>query len=166
MIPSMAKPHLHGADGHAADHSHERPAASALRAHGRRLTRQREAIWAVLTEESDAHLSADEVRDRVRARMPALNPSTVYRTLDVLVDDRLVHRTDLGADRAYFEPAHDHPHHHIVCECCGAVAHVHDEALGDVAARLRGSTGFVLGSAEVTFFGTCRECAESPAGPS
>jgi len=144
---------------HAHDHAHEQPDVSEVRVRGRRLTRQRQAIWDVLTAQPDAHLSAEQVSDRVRSIMPSLNPSTVYRTLDVLVDDGLVRRTDLGRDRAFYEPAREHLHHHLVCERCDRVTHIHGDALGDVEGRIRAAAGFTLTDREITFFGVCRDCA-------
>jgi len=90
--------------------------------------------------------------------MPQVSSSTVYRTLDLLVDEGLVLRTDLGADRAYYEPAREHAHHHLVCERCGAVRHLHDEELGNLRTRVRRSTGFTLGRGEITLFGLCERC--------
>ena len=144
-------------DGHG--HEHAPAPAAALRENGRRLTAQRAAIWEVLTADPDAHLSAEELAKRVTERMPQVNPSTIYRNLDVLVEDGLVLRTDLGESRAFFEPAHEHPHHHVVCERCGSVAHVHDDVLDEATERIRAANGFRLGGREVTFFGLCRACA-------
>ncbi len=139
-------------------HHHHLPAASVLRERGKRLTVQRAAIWDVLAGKPDIHLSAEEVASQVQERLPQVNASTVYRTLDVLVEEGLVRRTDLGTGRAVFEPAHEHQHHHLVCESCGAVAHVHDDVLGGIAPRIEKSSGFRLGDREVTLFGLCRAC--------
>jgi Fur family ferric uptake transcriptional regulator len=140
-------------------HLHEPSAGPGdLRAKGRRLTRQRELIWATLTAEPDLHLSADQVVDRVRAQLPRVNPSTVYRTLDLLVSEGLLLRTDLGADRAYYEPAHEHAHHHVVCDRCGAVAHFHDDLLAEVPRRVRAATGYAVGDREITLHGLCAAC--------
>jgi Fe2+ or Zn2+ uptake regulation protein len=144
---------IHAAQEHA--HDHELPPAAVLREHGKRLTAQRAAIWDVLAAKPDLHLSAEEVAARVKRRLSEVNPSTVYRTLDVLVGEGLVRRSDLGAGRAYFEPAHEHPHHHLVCTACGSVEHVHDDVLGDLAGRIEGSASFRLDDREITFFGTC-----------
>jgi Fur family ferric uptake transcriptional regulator len=148
MIAAMPADHEHGPPPHPAH----------LRQSGRRLTRQRQAIWEALLAEPDEHLSADDVVERVRSRLPLVNASTVYRTLDLLVEEGLLLRTDLGADRAYYEPAHEHPHHHVVCERCGTVSHIHDEALGNLAERIKKSSGYTLGSREITFFGLCATC--------
>jgi Fur family transcriptional regulator, ferric uptake regulator len=140
-------------------HVHEPGAGpSELRAKGRRLTRQRELIWQALANEPDRHLSAEDVVQLVRADLPHVNPSTVYRTLELLVEEGLLLRTDLGGDRAYFEPTREHAHHHLVCERCGTVQHLHDEELGDLRLRIERESGFAVGSAEITFFGLCRVC--------
>ena len=142
-------------------HAHALEPPAVLREHGRRLTPQRAVIWEVLTSEPDLHLSAEELAERVRARLPQVNDSTVYRTLDVLVEDGLVLRTDLGESKAYFEPAHEHAHHHLVCERCGRVDHVHDDVLAGVADRVRERVGFEISAREFTMHGVCRACAES-----
>jgi Fur family transcriptional regulator, ferric uptake regulator len=133
----------------------------ALRRGGRRLTRQRRVIWSVLLAEPDGHLSAEDIVARVHKRLPRVNGSTVYRTLEILVDDGLLRRTNLGADRAYYEPVRDHLHHHLICERCGEVSHVHDEALGELRARIEKESGFRLGEREISFFGTCPSCLRS-----
>ena len=141
-------------------HPHPTPPGPAqLRERGRRLTRQRELIWAALTAEPDGHVSAADVAAHVRAELPRVNPSTIYRTLELLVAEGLVRRTDLGADRVFYEPAYEHAHHHVVCRSCGAVAHVHDDVLGDLRERVDDSCGYALGAQEeVTLFGLCPNC--------
>jgi len=149
---ARAKPRPH-------EHVHEPGAGpSELREKGRRLTRQRQLIWETFAAEPDRHLSADDVVEQLRAELPRMNPSTVYRTLELLVEEGLLLRTNLGGDRAYYEPAREHAHHHLVCENCGAIEHLHDGELGDLRARIERDTGFALGPGEITFFGLCRGC--------
>jgi Fur family ferric uptake transcriptional regulator len=141
------------------DHTHDQPDADALRQRGRRITRQRRLIWDALNAEAETHLSADDLVARVRAHMAKLDPSTVYRTLDMLVREGLVRRTDLGAGRAFYEPAQDHLHHHVVCEGCGAVVHLHDEEIGDVRERVERASGYALSRTDLSFYGLCPSCA-------
>ena len=145
-------PHQHG-------HAHAPPPGpETLRGQGRRLTRQRELIWSALTADPDSHLSADDLVARVREQLPRVNPSTVYRTLDLLVTEGLVLRTELGADRTFFEPAHDHRHHHVVCRGCGSVVHVHDGVFQELPGRIEAACGYALSDEEITLFGLCPAC--------
>jgi Fur family ferric uptake transcriptional regulator len=144
-----------------ADHAHGVSGdPTELRAKGRRVTKQRRLIWDTLSADPEKHLSADDVVTAVRAELPTVNPSTVYRTLDLLVAEGLLRRTDLGSGRAFYEVAHEHPHHHVVCESCGTVAHFHDHVLGEVRERITAETGYVLGKGEITLYGLCPQCAK------
>jgi Fur family transcriptional regulator, ferric uptake regulator len=140
------------------DHVHEPLGPDALRQRGRRITRQRRLIWDALVAEPDTHLSADELVTRVREQMPKVDPSTIYRTLDMLCREGLVRRTDLGAGHAVFEPAQDHLHHHVVCEQCGAVVHLHDDDIGDVRERVETASGYLLSRRDMSFYGLCPRC--------
>ena len=106
------------------------------------------------------HLSARQVAEAVQAEAPELHQATIYRALDVFVEDGLVRRTELDG-RALYEVAAEHCHHHVVCTECGTVAHVHDEALQSAFARVESESGFTLADTELTFYGTCPDCAAS-----
>jgi Fur family ferric uptake transcriptional regulator len=131
----------------------------AFRARGRRLTPQRSLIWDALVARSEAHVSAAELAEAVRERAPDVYRSTVYRTLEVLVEDGLVLRTDLSGDRSYYELAAEHHHHHVVCTGCGEIAHVHDDAIAAAVACVQAASGFRLARQELTFAGLCTACA-------
>jgi Fur family ferric uptake transcriptional regulator len=132
---------------------------ASIRSRGRRLTAQRSLIWDALVERGDAHVSAAELADAVRARSPEVHRSTVYRTLDVLVEDGLVLRADLGGGRSYYELAAEHHHHHVVCTGCGEIAHVHDDAIAAAVACVQAASGYRLARQELTFAGLCPACA-------
>jgi Fur family transcriptional regulator, ferric uptake regulator len=125
---------------------------------GYRLTPQRTLVWDVLRRES-RHMSAEEVGACVQEQFPHVNISTVYRTLELLVDLNLVRETHLGPTRRFFEVEEEVPHHHLVCESCGSVTHIHDEDLGDLLDRLAGSQGF--SARQLTIFGLCAGCCTS-----
>jgi Fur family transcriptional regulator, ferric uptake regulator len=122
---------------------------------GYRLTPQRTLVWDVLRR-GDAHMSAEEVCAQVQRQFPNVNISTIYRTLELLVELRLVRETHLGATRRFFEVEEEVPHHHLVCETCGWVAHVHDEDLGDLHRAL--ATGHGFAAKQLTIFGSCSGC--------
>jgi Fur family ferric uptake transcriptional regulator len=131
---------------------------TAIRGRGRRVTRQRALIWDALVRAEGRHLSAREVADAVRSAAPDLHQATIYRALEMFVEEGLVRKTEFGDGRALYEIAAEHRHHHVVCTSCGAVAHVHDEALRAAFAQVRRESGFELADTELTFYGTCPAC--------
>ncbi|HMN97941.1 MAG TPA: Fur family transcriptional regulator [Miltoncostaeaceae bacterium] len=134
-------------------------ATALLRTAGCRPTAQRLLVLQALG--GGDHVGADEILARARERHPAMDPSTVYRTVDALVDAGIARCTDLGHGRRFYELARPHRHHHAVCQECGAVAHVHDAGLGSLAEALRAATGFALTTdREITIPGRCPACLE------
>ena len=137
-------------------------AAALLRRAGCRPTAQRLLVLQALG--GGDHVSAEDILVRARTRYPAINPSTVYRTLDALVAAGIARRTDLGSERLFFEIAREHRHHHVVCEACGAVAHLHDSSLAPLSQAVAAATGFQLTpNSEIAIPGLCPECQTTAA---
>jgi Fur family ferric uptake transcriptional regulator len=122
---------------------------------GYRLTPQRTLVWDVLRRDG-GHLTAEQICAQVQEQFPHVNISTVYRTLELLVSLDLVKETCLGPSQRLFEVQEEIPHHHLVCEVCGKVVHIHDEDLGALPDLLRDEQGFV--ARELTVFGRCLTC--------
>ena len=71
---------------------------------GYRITIGREAILDVLTN-AKKHLSAEDIHNKLHNKYPAIGLTTIYRTLDLLVNMGLVFKFDFGDGRARFELA-------------------------------------------------------------
>ena len=123
----------------------------------RRQTKQRSLIWDVLTQADGQHLSVAEVETAVREGGSPLHRATIYRTLDRLVDDGLLGRTNLGPERSTYEIAEDH-HHHLVCGECGRTEHVPHDLVRAAIARIEQQSGFDLATAPLSLHGRCRDC--------
>jgi Fe2+ or Zn2+ uptake regulation protein len=128
-----------------------------LRADGGRVTAPRRAVVQAMVESTDHHLTAAELLAAVRGDDPDFYESTVYRTLDRLVELGVVERVQLGATGAVFHLAQQ-PHHHLVCESCGSVTHAPATAVGGLAAKVRRDHGFEL-TRSLSLTGTCADCA-------
>jgi Fur family ferric uptake transcriptional regulator len=147
-------------------------ARATLREQGYRLTPQRNVIWEVLRD-AGRHVTAEEVTRQVCLRLPDVNVSTVYRTLELLVSLDLVIETRLEGSACYYEVSPEPTHHHFVCTQCGAVGHFSDGLLAPVHAELTEQKGFAVSQIQLTAFGLCRECqsgtdtaiAPSPTAP-
>lgn len=140
-------------------------AAALLRAAGLRATAPRIAVLRVLLDAAEAHLSADEVLDRVAALDLSIHRATVYRALEKLRRDGLVQHVHLDRGVAAFhvaDPARLGGHLHAQCTECGRVVDLPAAALGRTAARVRSATGFQLDLSHVALSGRCADCAAGP----
>ena len=151
--------HDHAPTGHPAD---DGPAlAERLRSAGLRLTSQRERVLAAVA--ALEHATPEAIGGRLREEAPpgtaAPDTSTVYRTLELLERLGLVWHTHLGKGAPVYHAA-EHPHLHVVCASCGAIASA-DPALLDAAAeRLAADLGFTVDVGHVALSGTCAACRD------
>lgn len=164
----MAHTHAHHHDAthevHGAAKDGGARAAALLRQAGCRPTPQRLLVLQALA--AGDHVTAEEILDAVRSGYPSINTSTVYRTLEALAAAGLVRQTDLGTGRLHFELARGHRHHHVVCQSCGEVTHLHDDVLQPLAASLAGATGYALTpDREVVLPGLCPGCRPTTPSP-
>lgn len=136
--------------------------ARLLRASGHKLTPQRLMVLAVMRHHQ-GHLTAAEIFERVRERYPYVDISTVYRTMAVLKDARLVTETDLGTGDATFEWAGSDRHHHLICHGCGEITSLDHAYLQRLGAELLASRGFRADLDHFAIFGYCRACAGASA---
>jgi len=137
------------------------PLAERLRAHGLRLTAQRQRVLAAVGVLDHATPEAIGARLREEAGPGGAAPdtSTVYRTLEVLERLGLVWHTHLGKGAPIYHAA-EHPHLHVVCSSCGEIASADPELLAGAAERLAAELGFTVDVGHVALSGTCRACRE------
>lgn len=126
---------------------------------GYRLTPQRLMIVSAI-ENSDAHISAEEIYAQVVAKYPHVNISTVYRTLELLKQLGLVTETDFGEGRVRYHPVGKGHHHHLVCTECGTVIDLDESILSDLKGALLRECQFSADLRHLAIFGRCVKCSE------
>lgn len=135
-----------------------------LRDLGYRITPQREIIINAISR-SPKHMSAEEVYIEVKKITQALNLATVYRTLDMLWEEGLICRNDLGEGRIFFS-THDHgPHLHLVCRNCSKVIQASPEILNPLGEILQEKYSFAADLDHLSIFGECAACNDTPSDP-
>jgi Fur family ferric uptake transcriptional regulator len=127
-----------------------------LHRRGLRMTPQRQLVLDAVSELG--HATPEAVCTRVQATAPAVNITTVYRTLDLLEQLGVVKHTHLGHGAPTYATS-EHEHVHLVCHHCGRVDEIHADALDDLADALQTSHGFRLDATHVALSGACRDCA-------
>jgi Fe2+ or Zn2+ uptake regulation protein len=130
---------------------------TALRQNGRRLTPQRYMILQVM-QEAEAHLSIEEITQRVQERNPCVSQATVYRTLDLLQDIGVVRATHLSGKHVYYEVVEGQAHHHFVCRNCHSVQHLDHDLLAKLPEQLKQQYGFDGLTLELVVTGYCQSC--------
>lgn len=128
-----------------------------LRAIGQRATPQRLLILGAFRDPGE-HLAAEEVYERVGRLSPAVNRSTVYRTLELFRDAGLISETDLGGGVRQFELLGYGRHHHLICRQCNTMAELDDDVVAPLRDQLKQQYGFEATIDHLALFGTCAHC--------
>lgn len=128
---------------------------------GFKLTPQREATLSVLLENDKDHLSAEDVYMLVKGRYPDIGLATVYRTLELLTELHIVEKMNFGDGVARFDlrdEDHEHMHHHLICNDCGALKEIKDDWLIELEQRVAREFGFKVTDHRLDFNGTFKDC--------
>lgn len=123
------------------------------------MTKQRKIIYAIV-QESDLHMTAEEIFLLAKERLPSLSIATVYRNLGLMVRDREIRRVSVGGADRYDRTIA--PHDHLTCLRCGCLTDVPPMAL---KAELEKRTGQAIQSYELHMYYICPKCAQSESDP-
>lgn len=130
-----------------------------------KLTPQREATVRVLLEHASDHLSAEDVYLLVKEKYPEIGLATVYRTLDLLTELKIVDRVNFGDGVFRYDlrvEGSRHFHHHLVCIDCGSVEEIQEDLLEDVEMIVEKRWHFQITDHRLTFHGICKHCQDKP----
>jgi Fur family ferric uptake transcriptional regulator len=128
-----------------------------------KLTPQREATVRVLLENEEDHLSAEDVYLLVKVKSPEIGLATVYRTLELLTELKVVDKINFGDGVSRYDLRQEgaaHFHHHLVCIECGAVDEIQEDLLEDVEAVVERRWNFIIKDHRLTFHGICYRCQD------
>lgn len=137
-----------------------------LKQNGLKVTTQRVAILEVLSNRPDEHLTAEEIYDCVKEMFPDIGLATVYRTIQVLSELKLIDKLNLNDGYTRYEigkeglESSSHHHHHLICLDCGQLFTFQDDLLERLEAKIEETMGFTVVNHEVKLYGTCLECKE------
>ena len=134
-----------------------------LKQSGHRLTPQRLLILSALRH-ARGHLSAVHVLERVKESYPYIDVSTVYRTLGVLKDMRLVSETDIGGGEYLYEWLDQERHHHLICRECESLTLLDHRYLEDLGTEVLDDYGFQADIDHFAITGLCQGCRQNTEG--
>ena len=124
-----------------------------LRSENLRYTTQRQAVWDEIRK-SDEHRDAEEIYIELKSNGVKVSRATVYRTIDVLVKNKLVRKMDVGEGRSLFEPRLDNRHHdHMICLDTGDIIEFFDEELENIQEKIAEKYGYKLVDHKLELYG-------------
>lgn len=123
-----------------------------------RMTNQREMILLELRKSKD-HLTADQLYERVKKKMPRISLATVYRNLEILAEVGLIGKLEVSGRQKRFDwdvEVHDH----VYCVQCHRIDNLilDRESLGLMEPGMVG--GYQITGYRVEFSGLCQECRQ------
>jgi Fur family ferric uptake transcriptional regulator len=127
-----------------------------LKQKGFKLTPQRRLIVDII-HDAHEHISADEIISRVQQRMPGVNKSTIYRTLEILEQLGAVYKSD-SSDRFIYHHAEEGHHHHLVCVKCGKTEECPEDLFSKIEESLTRKYGFQANFQHQVINGLCIQC--------
>jgi Fur family peroxide stress response transcriptional regulator len=144
----------------------ERPASDSaiinnLRKMGYKATSQRIAICRLVLS-SREHPTAQEIYRDVKRAHPTVSLATVYKTLQVLKELRLIQEMPLPQNEMRFD-SNLSPHLNAVCLQCETVTDVRDQSLSNVVSRAASKTKFKVTGQRFDLYGICDKCARTKA---
>ena len=130
---------------------------------GAQLTPLRRDVLTLILK-ADAPLTAYQLLDQLKAIRKSAVPPTIYRSLDFLLENGLIHKIErLNA----FVSCAETDHHHadaqfLICKACGMVVELEDHEVFEALAKAMAKHGFVPSRAVVEIDGLCATCATQP----
>lgn len=125
---------------------------------GVRLTEQRRRVLELVWR-ADRPLGAYDILAAIQAAQPKAAPPTVYRALDFLLGQGLIHK--LQSLHAYVGCAHPgapHAGQFLICTACGDVTELADAGVARSLGKAAAATGFEPDMPLVELTGTCSDC--------
>ncbi|NOQ45731.1 MAG: transcriptional repressor [Desulfobulbaceae bacterium] len=124
-----------------------------------RLTTQRQIILEELSKVK-THPTASELYDMVRKRLPRIGLGTVYRNLELMAENGMILKLEVGGTQKRFDATTD-DHYHIRCSCCGKVDDIDMPVAQNLVTSAAKSTSYQIMGHHVEFTGICTECQQN-----
>jgi len=136
-------------------------AESLCRERGCRLTTQRRQVLELIWQ-SHKPVGAYALLGALREAGRSAAPPTIYRALDFLLEQGLIHRVEsLNAYLGCSQPHHPHHAQFLVCRECHTALELDAPAIDDAVADSAAHCGFQVEQQTVEVRGLCARCQQA-----
>ena len=130
----------------------------ALKKEGLKYTPQRTAVLEEIIKDK-GHRESEEIYLALKKKGQSVSRATVYRTMNILVNNGFARKMNLGDGRARYESKVNSPHHdHLVCMDCGLIVEFMDQKIEDLQDEIAIQYEFQLKRHIHQLFGLCKKC--------
>lgn len=127
-----------------------------VRQHHGRLTPQRQFIVKEFLS-MKGHYDIDELYALFRKKGKEINPSTIFRTLKLLVQAGIAQERQFANGNTKYDVNVSH-HDHMICLSCNAILEFDSPTLESVQARILRNHGFEMSYHKHEIYGYCSGC--------
>ncbi|MSO25283.1 MAG: transcriptional repressor [Candidatus Planktophila sp.] len=121
------------------------------------MTRSNPRVLSTL-ERAGGFASAQEVHTLMQREGESIGLTTVYRSLQSLLNDKIVDVLRRDDGEAIYRLCGDSHHHHLICKKCGITVEIEGGAIEKWAKNVATENGFRDVGHSAELFGTCSAC--------
>ena len=131
-----------------------------LRNEGHKITPQRIAVLEEIIKNKD-HRESEDIYFAIKSGKTYVSRATVYRTLDILVQNNFVRKLNLGDGRARYESKINSLHHdHLICDICLKIIEFMNPEIEMLQEKIADKYQFSLKRHVHQLFGVCKACQQ------
>lgn len=127
-----------------------------------KMTPQRRVVTEAVLDIIDTNPTAEEIYLFVRERSPEIGRATVYRTLEILEEMKLIAHLPLSGRRRRYRWCDEPQEQELVCMRCRSKELLSAAELGELAAWIGERFGFQVQGQAGRFYGLCSRCLGVP----
>ena len=105
--------------------------------------------------------STDDLWQGLRAEHRRIGRATVYRSIEQLVESKVLDRVDLSDGSRMYRVCGGSHHHHLVCNLCHHVVEFRECLSVKTIEEIGRRHGFTVQDHKLTVYGTCSSCLNS-----
>ena len=108
-----------------------------------------------------AHFTSQQIYEKLKTQLPAVNRSTVYRSLERLAGIGQVSVSDMGTGALVYELVGSGMHHHLICQQCQQIVYIPHDDVEKFFSWIEQKSRYKITTNHLILYGICETCFSS-----